>query len=144
MTNPTKDRHGWLRDALSDKGYLQKDLATAWGVDGATPTTFIRSGKPELTFDRALVLAKMLEMPLDELQLRLQEGVPPGRRTAAPVIPAPRPPKAVKAAAEGEEPGDKETALVALNKAVQHAIQALGVSHIEVVLKYGEAKEAKQ
>lgn len=75
-----KARHAWLRDALMDRGKLQKDVAKAWGCDEAVVSRFIRTGDPELTFQRAEVLAKMLGIDLMELQTRLAEKPVPASR----------------------------------------------------------------
>lgn len=75
-----KSRHAWLRDALIDRGKMQKDVAKAWGCDEAVVSRFIRTGEPELTFQRAEVLAKMLGIDLVELQTRLAEKPVPASR----------------------------------------------------------------
>jgi hypothetical protein len=68
---------GWLVTALSDRGHLQKDLAKEWGVDGAVVTRFISTGKPDLTPERQIALARMLGMDHNELIARMYEGVAP-------------------------------------------------------------------
>ncbi len=80
-----KDRHGWLRGALADAGLRQKDVAEMWSCDEAVISRFIKTGEPQLTFDRALQLSRKLNMSLDELTLRLDEGLAPRKsgRTAA-------------------------------------------------------------
>lgn len=80
---PTKLRHGWLRSALADKGLRQKDLAKLWGCDEAVVSRFVKTGDPELTWDRANTLSSKLGMSLEELKLRLQEGIAPRTRTTA-------------------------------------------------------------
>lgn len=84
---PTKIRHAWLRDALMDRGYQQKDLAKWWKVDNAVVSRFVRTGEPELTWDRAQVLCEKLGLTMDDLRIRLAERpIPaPAREPAAPV-----------------------------------------------------------
>jgi plasmid maintenance system antidote protein VapI len=68
-------RHGWLVTALQDRGYQQRDLAKAWGINDAVVTRFISTGKPDLTPERQISLARMLDMDHNELMARLF-GVP--------------------------------------------------------------------
>jgi hypothetical protein len=70
-------RFGWLVTALSDRGHMQKDLAKAWGTDDAVVTRFISTGKPDLTPERQIALARMLGMDHNELIARMYEGVAP-------------------------------------------------------------------
>lgn len=136
MASANKDRHAWLKPALAGAGHRQKDVATAWGVDDAVVSRFIKIGEPELTWDRAQTLARMLGLSLDELKLRLFEGLPP-QGTGRPVAPTPRI-AAVKDAAPETNDVMRE-----LNAAVIGAIRALGVKGIKVVLDYGETGEQR-
>jgi hypothetical protein len=95
----THRRFGWLVTALSDRGHMQKDLAKAWGIDDAVVTRFINTGKPDLTPERQIALARMLGLDHNELIARMYEGVAPraavkkpggGNGTAAPT-PTPTP-----------------------------------------------------
>lgn len=79
MATTGKIRHAWLRDALTDRGFQQKDVAKRWKVDNAVVSRFIRVGEPELTFERADVLCDMLGMDLTELRMRLAEKPIPRR-----------------------------------------------------------------
>lgn len=88
MAAPIKLRHAWLRDALMDKGKRQKDLAKLWKVDEAVASRFIRTGEPTLTMDRAVLLSQMLDMDLNELQLRLAEKPLPRASSHVPPEPA--------------------------------------------------------
>lgn len=72
-----QEKLGWLRDALADHNLRAKDIATAWGVDDAVVSRFISKGEPQLTFDRAQSLARMLGMDLMELQSRMQTRTVP-------------------------------------------------------------------
>lgn len=85
MKTPLRDKHAWLRQALADHGYQQKDVAKAWGIDAALITRFIKTGLPELTNSRLQSLARMIDMPVAELSARLTEGVGPLRRTLPPL-----------------------------------------------------------
>lgn len=134
------DRHAWLKPALAQAGHLQKDLAFAWDVDQAVVSRFIKTGEPALTFDRAQALCRMLGISLDELNLRLQEGLPIEKRPSAKARAAAHPTPLVEATIE--TPGT-DAAMANLNNAVLGAIKALGVRNIKVVLDYGDiAKEA--
>ena len=79
-----QDKHGWLRAALADAGYRQKDLAKAWGVDDAVVSRFIQTGEPEAGLERLQILGRMLGLDLNELSLRLTEGLAPRRLSAPP------------------------------------------------------------
>lgn len=139
---PTKltGRHEWLKQALAEHGHRQGDVAKAWGVDDAVVSRFIKSGEPELTWDRAQTLSSMLAMTLDELKLRLQEGMPPraaaaaSRRAAAPA-PASSPPVA---------DGDAAAAMKDLHAAAHRAIGALGINGVRLVLEFGAREDAAQ
>jgi nucleotide-binding universal stress UspA family protein len=111
-------KHEWLRIALAERGHTQKDLAKAWGVDDAVVSRFINAGEPEPGVERLEVLGRMLDVGMDELFLRLREGLPLPRR-APPSQSAPRPPP--KAAT-----GNAEAAIAALKAAVERA-RAAGV-----------------
>ena len=76
-------KHGWLRNSLAEAGHRQKDLAKAWGVDDAVVSRFIATGDPEPGLDRLKVLGRMLNLSLDELSVRMSEGLPPPRAVAA-------------------------------------------------------------
>jgi DNA-binding Xre family transcriptional regulator len=66
-----KERHAWIRDMLADRGLRAKDVATAWGVTDAVVSRFIKTGEPELTFDRATALCRMFGCTMDGLQIRI-------------------------------------------------------------------------
>jgi len=76
MKAPKQKGHSWLKDVLGDQDYMQKDVAKAWGCTDAVVSRFLKTGAPELTWDRALSLSRMLGIPLDELRLRLGERLP--------------------------------------------------------------------
>jgi hypothetical protein len=63
--------HAWLVGALMDAGYQQRDLAKAWKVDDAVVSRFISIGKPDLTPQRQMVLAQMLNITNDALLAKL-------------------------------------------------------------------------
>lgn len=124
MTDRKADRHGWLRGALADKGLQQQDVAKRWGVDNAVVSRFIRTGTPELTWDRAMALSEMLGMSLDELRLRLSEGIAPRRKGAA------------TAGAPATHAGGKDEALAQLREAVAKARTACPDATIDVSISY--------
>jgi hypothetical protein len=66
-----QDRHGWLRDALADRSKRGSDLARAWGVDDSMVSRFIAKGEPILTLPRMEILAKLLDMDLNSLGVKL-------------------------------------------------------------------------
>jgi hypothetical protein len=121
-------RHGWLPAALSDRGFMQKDVAKKWGCDDAVVSRFIKTGTPELTFDRAQTLASMLDMTLDELRLRLEEGIAP--RSA-------RSKQRTQQAAPAAAPADTGNALDDLKAAAARARKAFPNWKIEVIVKDG-------
>lgn len=130
MPNTKLGRHEWLKHALAARGFRQSDVAKEWDVDDAVVSRFIKSGEPELTWDRAQSLAKMLEMTLDEMRLRLQEGMPP-RAAAARAEAAP--------ASNGAPPAvhlDSAMAMKDLHSAVNRALGTLGITGVRVVLEF--------
>lgn len=122
MASRRDDKHGWVRDALADHGKSQKDLATAWGVDGAIVTRFIKTGEPELSMSRAEITANMIGMAFEEFRARIKEGLAP--RTRAPLRPiAPAVARAQERATGA--PDETREALAALREAVDRAQRAL-------------------
>jgi hypothetical protein len=61
----------WIRAALADRGLQAKDLAKGWGVTDAVASRFINEGDPELTWDRAVLLARLLDLDLNQLHAKL-------------------------------------------------------------------------
>src|SRR3569832_2639433 len=118
--------NAWLKGALSDKGHTQHDVAVAWGCDDAVVSRFIATGTPELTWDRALALSRLLDKTLEELKIRLAGGIAPGRT---------RMPNSVSAPA-----GSREQILSELKNAVERARAALPDARIEVTVSHGEEK----
>lgn len=58
----------WVRDALRTRGYRAKDLARAWGIsESSTSRWFSGEEQPDLPLSRAVTLAFMLDITLDEL-----------------------------------------------------------------------------
>src|SRR4051794_29526810 len=84
MPSKAQSRHEWLRPALAIAGHRQTDLAKEWGVDDAVVSRFLKAGEPKLIFERAVTLARMLNMPLEELQARLAENLPPQHSRPSP------------------------------------------------------------
>lgn len=82
-------RHGWLVGALLDAGYQQQDLAKAWGCDNAVVSRFISSGKPDLTPERQMILAQILNLTNDELLAKLYGTIARRAVSALPAHPAP-------------------------------------------------------
>jgi hypothetical protein len=67
------ERHGWLREALADRGLAAADAARAWGVHDAVLVRFIKTGEPKITAFRVAALVELLDMPRTELLARLGE-----------------------------------------------------------------------
>lgn len=125
MKTPLRDKHGWLRQALADHGYQQKDLAKTWGIDPALVTRFIKTGFPELTNSRLQSLARMIGMPLNELSARVTEGVGPLRRYAPPMPPV---------SARALPPQSADPILAELHEAVRGAQAARPEYEIRVTI----------
>jgi len=62
------ETNGWIREALKQHGYSQRDLARAWGIADPSVSRFI-SGEEGVDppLSRAVTLASMLGITLDEL-----------------------------------------------------------------------------
>lgn len=75
-----KRKHEWLRQVLMDTGHTQKDLAKAWDVTDAVVSRFLATGDPEPGVERLRVLGRMVGMEMNELLVRLSEGLAPPRR----------------------------------------------------------------
>lgn len=119
MSKEKATGHGWLKAALADKGHTQHDVAIAWGCDDAVVSRFINTGTPELTYERMVVLSRMLGIDMNELDLRLREGVEPRKRTRFPN--------------EVSHPqGGRQQVLAELKVAVERARQLLPGERIEV------------
>lgn len=138
MPTQERDRHAWLRTALADRGHRQKDLAKAWGVDDAVASRFIKTGEPELTFDRAQSLAKMLDVGLDELKLRLAEGLAPVQRRGAPRAEQQAARDARDERAPSEIGSPAEAALDNLKSAVARVQATLPGTKVCATVTYGE------
>jgi Cro/C1-type HTH DNA-binding domain len=75
----------WIREALDKRRYRQKDLARAWSVAEGSITRFISGEENQnLTLDKAVVLANMLDISVDDLAKglgwsgpRVEPSVPP-------------------------------------------------------------------
>jgi hypothetical protein len=135
-----KSRHAWLRDALIDRGKMQKDVAKAWGCDEAVVSRFIRLGEPELTFQRAEVLSKMLGINLVELQTRLAEKPVPAGRARATREPEPEP------ELDSHDPGTNNVRRVLdeVRAAVDRARMRLPDGYrIKVSIEYGDDPAAE-
>jgi hypothetical protein len=127
------DRHGWIRAALSERGHMQKDVAMAWGCDDAVVSRFIKTGEPELTWERAQSLALMLGIEsLDELKLRLREGIAPRRRA-----PQANEVTTQRRSSNGDaEPEPVRTALDQLKEAVDTVRGLLPAAKVSVSIEY--------
>lgn len=106
----------WVRDRLIDRGYNQKDVAKKWGCDDAVVSRFLKQGTPPLSLDRAGKLSKMIGLSVDELMLRINEGLEPPKGNGAPVPPAPQSP---------EIPSVGDDHLVHLTKAIANTRKRL-------------------
>lgn len=102
-----------------------------WSCDEAVVSRFIKSGEPQLTFDRALSLSKKLEMSLDELNLRLQEGIAPRTKARAAQVDPKQPNKV-------EPASDVATAMAEANSAVQRLKELLPNAKIVFQINLGE------
>jgi hypothetical protein len=130
MTTKTKSFE-WLRTALAVEGHRQKDLAEAWGVDDAVVSRFISTGEPELTWHRGNILARMVNMSLNELEARLAENIPP--RSAGPS-------RANSHASAAPDGGNRvQNILDELSDCVERARKALPQAHISVRITFGES-----
>jgi hypothetical protein len=87
-----KRKHEWLRQVLMDTGHTQKDLAKAWDVTDAVVSRFLATGDPEPGVERLRILGRMIGMEMNELLVRLSEGLAPPPRPS-PVANAPGKPK---------------------------------------------------
>lgn len=78
-------RHNWIKDALTKRGYKQRDLARNWSVAEGSVTRFI-SGEENQNpvLSKALTLAKMLGISLDDLA----KGLGVDGKIVEPAIPA--------------------------------------------------------
>ena len=126
MTAKT-ERHRWLREALADKGLLAKDVAKAWGVGPAVVSRFIATGDPELTWERAEALCRMLGLDMNELQGKIAAARKPAKEAARlPDAPAAEP-APVEIAVNGAKCDDTVQALTELRTAVDRARRLLPV-----------------
>jgi hypothetical protein len=129
-----KDRHGWLRGALSDAGLRQKDISALWKCDEAVVSRFVKTGEPALTFERGKILADKLHMSLDELNLRLEEGLAPRKSARAAALTAPTAP----ARSEGGDPANVQEAIADAKAAVQRLREFLPDAKIIFQIDLGE------
>jgi predicted transcriptional regulator len=64
--------HPWIKPALKKAGYRQRDLAEAWQVSDGAVSRFVTGHEmSDLPITRAMILAKMINMPLSKLAARL-------------------------------------------------------------------------
>jgi transcriptional regulator with XRE-family HTH domain len=68
MNTRKNETNGWIRDALKQHGYSQRDLARAWGIADPSVSRFI-SGEEGVDppLSRAVTLATMIGISLDDL-----------------------------------------------------------------------------
>ncbi len=70
-----KIKHLWVKVKLIERGKTQRDLAQAWSVsDGAVSRWMAGLERHDLPLSRAVKLAKILGVSLDELAKRLDEA----------------------------------------------------------------------
>lgn len=85
--------NSWVRDALKGRGYMQRDLAQAWGVsESAVSRWMAGTEQQDLPITRARSLSRMLGISLDELVDRLGFGsgeAPPPSTLAPPATTLP-------------------------------------------------------
>lgn len=68
MSTRKNETNAWVRDALKQHGYSQRDLARAWGIADPSVSRFI-SGEEGVDppLSRAVTLASMIGITLDDL-----------------------------------------------------------------------------
>ena len=67
----------WIRRRLIAKGYTQAQLAKIWDTDSGFVSRFFADARPDLiTLQRAVVLCRIIDMPLEDFvkQLGMQGG----------------------------------------------------------------------
>lgn len=65
MSSP---RNAWIKDALSKRGYKQRDLARNWSVAEGSISRFISGEENQnLVLTKALTLSRMLGITIDDL-----------------------------------------------------------------------------
>jgi hypothetical protein len=61
-------KNAWIREGLTKRRYRQKDLARTWAVAEGSVSRFISGEESQnLPLDKAVALAGMLDITLDEL-----------------------------------------------------------------------------
>jgi hypothetical protein len=71
-------KHEWVKEGLSRRGYRQKDVAVAWGSQQASVSRFLGGEEmQDLTLSKAVPLAQMLGISVDELAKGLGFRGPP-------------------------------------------------------------------
>jgi plasmid maintenance system antidote protein VapI len=64
---PAALKHPWILRRLLQRGYLQADLARAWGIPQASVTRFLQGVEgQDITLRKARILAAMLGMKLED------------------------------------------------------------------------------
>lgn len=62
------EKYGWIRQALTNRGYKAVDLARAWGISESSTSRFLSGVEsPDPLLSRSVTLAMMLGVTLDEL-----------------------------------------------------------------------------
>ena len=58
----------WIKDGLAARKFLAKDLAKAWGISESSVSRFLAGHEqPDVPLSRAVTLAQMLGITLDEV-----------------------------------------------------------------------------
>jgi transcriptional regulator with XRE-family HTH domain len=58
----------WVQEGIAGRGFLGRDLAKAWGISESSVSRFFKGiEQPDLPLSRAITLATMLGISLDEL-----------------------------------------------------------------------------
>jgi hypothetical protein len=71
-------KHEWVKEGLNRRGYRQKDVAVAWGSQQASVSRFLGGEEmQDLTLSKAVPLAQMLGISVDELAKGLGFRGPP-------------------------------------------------------------------
>jgi hypothetical protein len=124
-----RERHGWLRDALADKGLTAADLARAWGVDDAVTSRFIKTGQGDFSFERVQITMRLLGLTFEELSTRMGEKLRPLTSRAEDVVEAP--PKHLNGTSD-----DVAAAMNALQGAAKRVRQLLPGYRVNVTIEH--------
>ena len=82
-------RNAWIKEALTKRGYKQRDLARNWAVAEGSVTRFISGEENQnLALTKALTLSRMLGITIDDLA----KGLGLDGKVVEPEVPVQAPP----------------------------------------------------